>query len=241
MARTQLVHRWRLQSLLRLELHLTEDIVTKPPGGRCDVLVNPGNEELVGTSRLPYFPMVSEAGTCHMFYSDQVVDGRVHALGREELLHACQELPEVESGVRCPVGSAVVTPAFNALSAYYSRIVHTVPPMYEAPCPAVAPVSEGGSDAHWEEMMLSCYQEAIAIARSSTSGGCTMAVPLLGAGARRAPPEEAARVAALALQQVASAPVDAGGHAAVNLCVREGFLPLVQAALLASLGDPAEE
>eukprot|EP00971_Amphidinium_carterae_P283106 5620455-Amphidinium_carterae.2 len=72
----------------------------------------------------------------------QVVDGRVHALGREELLHACQELPEVcnstaacaksnpcaplsgsqvESGVRCPVGSAVVTPAFNALSAYYSR------------------------------------------------------------------------------------------------------------------------
>eukprot|EP00971_Amphidinium_carterae_P026027 513415-Amphidinium_carterae.2 len=28
-----------------------EDIVTKPPGGRCDVLVNPGNEELVGTSR----------------------------------------------------------------------------------------------------------------------------------------------------------------------------------------------
>ena len=41
---------------MRIELHLTPDIVAHPPRGRCDALINPGNEEMIGT-KLPYFPM----------------------------------------------------------------------------------------------------------------------------------------------------------------------------------------
>jgi len=64
-------------------------IVKNPPGGFCDVLLNPGNADLVGTE-LPYFPMPikppaglhtslwggMEAGE-NMFYPTQCIDGQV--------------------------------------------------------------------------------------------------------------------------------------------------------------------
>lgn len=41
------------------------------------------------------------------------VDGATHAAAGSELFAACQALPEVEPGVRCPTGGARVTPGFG--------------------------------------------------------------------------------------------------------------------------------
>ncbi|CAK0829487.1 unnamed protein product, partial [Prorocentrum cordatum] len=59
--RSTLLRSWKLRRGLRLELHLTPDVLSHPPGGAgcCDALVNPANEALVGT-KLPYFPMPVE-------------------------------------------------------------------------------------------------------------------------------------------------------------------------------------
>lgn len=46
----RLLRSWRLPSGLRVELHLTPDIVSRPPGGRCDALANPANPQLVGSA-----------------------------------------------------------------------------------------------------------------------------------------------------------------------------------------------
>ena len=50
-----IVRSWS-RSALRIVVHLTSEIVTKPPGKRCDALINSANASLVGT-KLPYFPM----------------------------------------------------------------------------------------------------------------------------------------------------------------------------------------
>ena len=50
-----IVRSWS-RSALRIEVHLTSEIVTKPPGCACDALINSANASLVGT-KLPYFPM----------------------------------------------------------------------------------------------------------------------------------------------------------------------------------------
>lgn len=184
---------WLTRSGLKLELHLTHDIVSLPPGGWCDALVNPANEALVGT-KLPYFPMKvdppnelrsnewcgMEVGE-HMFYPIQVVDGLVHATGGREMLQMCQLLPELEPGVRCRVGSAVSTPATGELRQSFAHVVHTVPPMYAA--------------VNWKVQLARCYEAALSVASCPTVQARTLASPLLGAGARGAPFAEAAKVA----------------------------------------------
>merc|ERR1712060_651003 len=65
------------------------------------------------------------------------------------------------------------------------HIVHTVPPLYGAP--------------NWAADLTSCYIESLRIAWSLGLGTCTVAIPLLGSGARGAPVLEAVRVAAGAL------------------------------------------
>ncbi|CAE7598974.1 unnamed protein product, partial [Symbiodinium natans] len=185
---------WQLGSL-QLQLHLTDDIVEKPPMGFCDVLINPANEAMVGT-RLPYFPMQvepppelrnsrwcgMEAGS-KMFYAQQVVDGRVHAVGGSELKEACLQLAEVSPGIRCPIGQAVMTPAVGGLSSFFSYIVHAVPPFYD-------------SD-DWEQSLESCWQASLELASSL---GSVVASPLLGAGARGVPVHEASMVALKTIQ-----------------------------------------
>lgn len=207
---------WKLQTNLRVEVHLTEDIVSQPPRGRCDVLVNAANEELVGT-KLPYFPMAVEpppelrsSKWCameignNMFYPMQVVDGRVHALGGQALRQACAKLPEQSPGIRCAVGNSVVTEAYGDLCTHFAFIVHTVPPMYQAK--------------DWAQSLSSCWQTAIAQAFTRREGRLVVAAPLLGAGARGAPVEEAAQVAVEALT---ATPKTHTGEAVVCLAVRE--------------------
>ncbi|EKX43314.1 hypothetical protein GUITHDRAFT_158055 [Guillardia theta CCMP2712] len=50
------------------------------------------------------------------------VDGAIHRAAGEELYQACLKLEEVEEGVRCPTGQAVITPGFK-LDA--KNVIHT--------------------------------------------------------------------------------------------------------------------
>jgi len=83
----------------------------------------------------------------------------------------------------------VLTPATGALEQSYRHILHTVPPIFG--------VAEGKDPRAWEQLLLSCYASALQAAREA--GSCSLACPLLGAGARGAPLVDAARVAAQAL------------------------------------------
>ncbi|XP_002972850.2 uncharacterized protein LOC9644583 [Selaginella moellendorffii] len=57
------------------------------------------------------------------------VDGVIHKAAGPRLLSACQKLPDVAPlGIKCNVGEAVSTRAYNLL---VSRVIHTVGPVFE--------------------------------------------------------------------------------------------------------------
>jgi O-acetyl-ADP-ribose deacetylase (regulator of RNase III) len=185
-----------------------------PPGGFCEALINPANERLIGT-KLPYFPkggpvpeekvlgaaavqrdwlppgFVSQWGGMEiggqMLYPISVVDGMVGMLGGRELRRECASLAVLGpagSDVRCPIGDAVRTGAPGGLKALFGAIVHTVPPFFARTAAQPAP--------EWRSALRRCWLRALDVAEPSAS----IAAPLLGAGARGAPTEEAASVAA---------------------------------------------
>ena len=55
------------------------------------------------------------------------VDGAIHRAAGPQLLAACREIPQIEPGIRCNVGYAHITEAFNLPSEY---IIHTVAPKW---------------------------------------------------------------------------------------------------------------
>ena len=154
----RLVGSWQPARALRVELHRTPDIASAPPGGACDCVVTAANEKLVG-AELSYFPRggpcpeppppgVSnawggmEAGS-GMLYPTQCVDGRVHQEGGPGLRAACAAVPEQAAGVRCPVGTAVLTQATGRLASVYRFVLHAVAPFR--------------SDGRWEPRLLSSF------------------------------------------------------------------------------------
>ena len=186
---------WRAPSL-RVTLYLTPCIVSFPPGNRCDVLINPANERLAGTRFTPGECVRHLAPGSTLLYPPQVIDGLVHGYrgdssggdssGGEALRAAIARLPIVaDGGVRCPLGHAVATPAFGELSECYSRIVHCVAPFYS-------------SSDDWRSILHACYVNAFTA--SAVHGAKSMAIPLLGSGARGAPAMQAAEVAASAVR-----------------------------------------
>jgi O-acetyl-ADP-ribose deacetylase (regulator of RNase III) len=121
-------------------------------------------------------------------YPSQAIDGLVSEFGGPELRLALDAVPPVDaSGRRCPVGHAVATPTFWELRELYDALVHAVPPFY--PHREADPPTEA-----WSEQLEGTYRAAFDAARRF--GFTTLAVPLLGAGSRGAPLEEAVRVAA---------------------------------------------
>lgn len=79
----------------------------------CDAIVNAANPRLLGGGG---------------------VDGAIHKAAGPELRAYCKQFPEIEPGVRCPVGSVVWTPAFDLP---HKGIIHTVGPMFpdaRSPC-----------------------------------------------------------------------------------------------------------
>lgn len=238
-------------------------------------LLNPANERLVGTLFTPSEANARLLGE-GLIYPCQSVDGLVAEFGGSELARACQALPVTEPGTgeRCPVGEAVLTPAFGELVASFDILIHTVaripinpllpsnalsakaqlpvsppavPTLSHDParttrerkplpssiagvamsCTLTQPPRSAGDalrpqlcfpssafltrkraflqtqaapfwgDAKWPLQLGSCYDAALSLALQHGVG--SLAAPLLGAGARGAPPSEAARVAASAV------------------------------------------
>lgn len=110
----------------------------------CEAIVNAANEQLRGGGG---------------------VDGAIHRRAGPELRKACQAIPEVEPGVRCPVGEARITPGFKLPA---KAIIHTV-----------GPVWRGGN---WgeDELLASCYQSSLELAAEHDLR--TIAFPAISCG-----------------------------------------------------------
>ena len=55
------------------------------------------------------------------------VDGAIHRAAGPCLLEACNEVPELAPGVRCPTGECRITPGFELPARF---VVHTVGPVW---------------------------------------------------------------------------------------------------------------
>jgi len=178
-----------------IEVHRTACIVTHPPGGELNnhALVNPANESLAGTRFTPDEcwrnlhgdPTTGRWSEDFAVYPTQVVDGLVTEFGGEALRVVLESQPADAQGRRCPVGNAVVTPALHELRELYGSLVHAVPPFRRGLDPSV-----------WSDQLVATYHAAFDAA--CRNGLTTLAVPLLGAGARGALKGEAMAVAAKA-------------------------------------------
>ncbi len=84
-------------------VHVIAGDITK---ARADAIVNAANPQMLGGGG---------------------VDGAIHRAAGPALRAACESVPEVAPGVRCPFGEARITPA-GQLSARY--VIHTVGPIY---------------------------------------------------------------------------------------------------------------
>ena len=183
-------------ALSAVEVHRTACIVTHPPAGEranC-ALVNPANAELVGTQFTPQEcwtilhgdPTTGRWDQNFATYPFQAIDGLVTEFGGDRLASKLQALPADSRGRRCPVGTAVVTPAFGELTELYASLIHAAPPAYRLLEPSV-----------WEQELRATYHAAIDAA--NRAGFASIALPLLGAGAKGAPLKDAMRVAAQAI------------------------------------------
>lgn len=173
---------------------------------QADILINPANPRLSGVADFPYFPKggplpkkqpvkdahhimgyVTQWGGMEvgqgMMFAANVVDGLVHQLGGRSL----QSQLETIGG--CPEGEAVSTTHCSD-SLPYSMIVHTVPPFY------------GHSD---NNLLGACYRNSLQLIHQQLhQKEVRVASPLLGAGCRGFPPDEAMERAVEALLQCAN-------------------------------------
>ncbi|ORY33264.1 hypothetical protein BCR33DRAFT_723238 [Rhizoclosmatium globosum] len=102
--------------ILQFRVLHTPNILSLP--NRYDALIVPTNKYLVGC-RLPYITKGATYPSHHptKLYPIQSVDGSVHA-----------EAGPHSENVKCPTGSAVVTPSFG-LEKRFSVLVHTAVPI----------------------------------------------------------------------------------------------------------------
>eukprot|EP00878_Enallax_costatus_P009036 GHUV01009448.1.p1 GENE.GHUV01009448.1~~GHUV01009448.1.p1 ORF type:complete len:309 (+),score=83.54 GHUV01009448.1:300-1226(+) len=121
-----------------------------------DALVNAANERMLGGGG---------------------VDGAIHRAAGPRLLAACQQVPEVSPGVRCPTGEARVTIA-GRLQAKY--IIHTVGPVYTS-AEESAP------------LLSKAYKSCLELANKHRLEN--LAFPAISTGVYGYPVEEAAEVA----------------------------------------------
>ena len=105
------------------------------------------------------------------------VDGAIHAAAGDELFDACFEIPEVSPGVRCPTGTAQITPAFNLQANW---VIHTA-----------GPVWRGGTSGE-ENLLRSCYRNSLKIALGNQLK--SIAFPAISCGAFGYPIERAVAV-----------------------------------------------
>jgi O-acetyl-ADP-ribose deacetylase len=106
------------------------------------------------------------------------VDGAIHDAAGPELLRACEAIPEVKLGIRCPTGEARITPGFRLPARY---VIHTVGPIWH------------GGGVREPELLASCYRNVLALARQHDCR--TLAFPAISCGVYGYPLEPATRLA----------------------------------------------
>lgn len=134
---------------------LVADITTL----EVDAIVNAANERMLGGGG---------------------VDGAIHRAAGPQLKDACEQVPEVRPGVRCPTGEARITPAFELPARY---VIHTVGPVYH------------GGDRGEAELLASCYRSSLELAAETDGGLESIAFPSISTGVYGYPIDEAARIA----------------------------------------------
>lgn len=115
------------------------------------------------------------------------VDGAIHTAAGPRLLEACQQVPEVSPGVRCPTGEARITRG-GRLQAKY--VIHTVGPKYES-AEASAP------------LLAAAYRSSLQLANKHRLEN--VAFPAISTGIYGYPKEEAAEVALKAVRDAVGA------------------------------------
>ena len=175
---------------LRIVVRTTTCIVTTPPLTRGDrnVLVVPANSDLCGT-KLPYFPHPDfpakskdvppstwggvEMGS-NTFYPVQCIDGVLQL--------AAPNIRSLAANHRCNVGCAFVMDCEKTrkLLPYYDAICHVVPPLWKM-----------NAAHHHEQRDVLGFAYASALSKSLSLAGehIVVSLPLLGCGARCAPPQ----------------------------------------------------
>jgi O-acetyl-ADP-ribose deacetylase (regulator of RNase III) len=106
------------------------------------------------------------------------VDGAIHAAAGPQLLAACEAIPEVKPGIRCPVGEARITPAFLLPAKF---VIHTVGPRWW-----------GGKNRE-PELLAQCYRTCLRLA--DANGIQSIAFPAISTGAFDYPLVDACRIA----------------------------------------------
>jgi len=134
---------------------------------RCSAIVNAANSTLLGGGG---------------------VDGAIHRAAGLRLLEYCRGLPELEPGVRCRTGEAVLTPAFDLPC---DHVIHTV-----------GPVWRGGGHGE-DELLARCYRASLELARDSGVG--SVAFPAISCGVFGFPIRRACRIALEETRRFASA------------------------------------
>lgn len=124
------------------------------------------------------------------------VDGAIHRAAGPRLLQACRALPEVEPGVRCAVGDARLTPAFNLPARY---VIHVVGPIWH------------GGHSHEARLLARCHASAMRLLQQHDLR--SIAFPAISCGVYGYPAHLAATVAITALRDALTVM-----HANVVLC-----------------------
>lgn len=128
------------------------------------------------------------------------VDGAIHRAAGPRLLQACRNISQKEPGVRCRVGEAEITEAFNLPSKY---VIHTVAPKFVG-----SVVSKGLNDlGNWsltkniyknakegtDEDLANCYINSLKLAADYNL--TSIVFPSLGTGGHAYPIELACPIA----------------------------------------------
>lgn len=122
----------------------------------CEAIVNAANQRMLGGGG---------------------VDGAIHRAAGPELYEHCRQIEEV-NGVRCPIGSSVITPSFNLCSKW---IIHTVGPYWS------------GGERNEANLLASCYRTSCNLAVDY--GLKSIAFPAISCGAYSYPIAEACSIA----------------------------------------------
>ncbi len=132
------------------------------------------------------------------------VDGAIHRRAGPQLLDACQRMPEVRQGVRCPTGEARATSGFDLPAQY---VIHTVGPVWR------------GGDHGERDLLAACYRNSLDLARGLHVE--RIAFPAISCGAYAYPVEQAAHVA----MDVIHAELERHAHPAhvVMCCFSDGL------------------